>query len=80
MKMSTVHYNALQANVIPLLHHIPHLREAYALNPKIKDIEKATLWTIYHAAKMYKLYTYQEWDYLDSHIETAMKQILKVNS
>lgn len=77
MKITPTHYDVLKQRVAPLIVHIPALTERFGANPKVRDVNKAVLWELFHRAKMYQRYTYQEWDYIDTHIETAMKKILK---
>jgi len=77
MRMTPEHYQTIKARVTPLLVHVAALREQYAQNPKIKDIDCAIRWKLFHAARIYDIYTYQQFDYLDAHIDTAMRAIIK---
>lgn len=77
MKMTQAHYEALKAKVMPLVPSIPAYRESLKTDPKVKNLDQRVLWDVFHAAKIWKDYSYQEFDYLDAHIETAMRAIFK---
>lgn len=76
MKMTPEHFAILRDRVTPLLPRLPALEALHQANPRIKDPKRAALWDVYHAARIYELFTYQQWDYDDSHIETAMRRII----
>ena len=75
MKMTDQHYTVLEARVIPLLPQLPEARKSLEANPMIKSVDRALLWAVFHATKIFSVFTYQEFDYLDTHIETAMRRI-----
>ena len=81
MKVSKEHYEIIKAKIkaryeghknmgFTLESALFHARE----NPKIKNPDRAVLWDLFHASRI-------DFDiaklYLDSHIETAMKKIIK---
>lgn len=76
MKMTPEHYAKLRERVLPFMPQYPFLLEQFKRVPEIKSAECAALWRVYHAAKIYDIFTYQQWDYNDSHIETAMRKII----
>lgn len=76
MKMTPEHFSALKARVDQMRGQFAAHREKLAADPKVKDLEKRFLWDVFHACRMHQIYSYQEFNYLDSHIETAMKKIL----
>ena len=67
MKMTKEHYKALKEKISMVKNNIH------------KDIQNDThsIWDIFHAAKIFAHYSYQEFDYLDTQIETAIRKILK---
>jgi len=78
MKMTKEHYEALKGRVASLvLHQIPPYRQKLALNPKVRDADLRLLWDAFHATRMFDVYSNQQFDYKDDHIETAMKAIFK---
>lgn len=77
MKMTDEHYAALKARVQTLVPQIPAHRERLKNDPKVKNLDLRVLWDVFHAAKIYTVYSYQEFDYLDTHVETAMRAIFK---
>ena len=76
MKMTQEHYTKLAERVGQVRAQIPAHRAKLATDPKVKDLERRLLWDVYHAARMYQLYSPQQWDYTDAHIETAMRKLL----
>ena len=76
MKMSAEHYAKLSARVDQVRGQIADHRAKLSTDPKVKDLEKRLLWDVYHSTRMHQLYTPQQWDYTDAHIETAMRKIL----
>lgn len=78
MKMSQAHFDTLKARVLPFAEHYAALVAQYAENPRINDAGFAARCRILSAAKIYEVYSYQEFDYLDSHVDTAMRKILGV--
>ena len=77
MKMTQAHYEALKAKVLPLVPSIPAHRESLKTDPNVKDLDQRVLWDVFHAAKIWRDYSCQEFDYRDTHIETAMRAIFK---
>jgi hypothetical protein len=77
MKMTKEHYDVLKKKVEALLPGIENQRTRISLDRKVKDPGKRLLWDTFHAANILTAYTYQQFDYLDDHIETAMKSIFK---
>jgi hypothetical protein len=47
------------------------------IDQRVKDLETRMLFDIFHGAKMWSIYSYQQFDYTDEHIRTAMKRIAK---
>lgn len=78
MKMSQAHYDTLKTRVQPFAEHYNALLAQYAANPKINDAGLAARCRILAASKIYDVYSYQEFAYLDTHIDTAMRKILGV--
>lgn len=77
MKVTKAHYEALKAKVLPLVPSIPAYRESLKADPKVNDLDRRVLWDVFHAAKIWEVYSYQDFNYLDSHVETAMRAIFK---
>ena len=77
MKMTTEHYNELKTRIQTFAHEAPAHLEKVKLDPRCRDIETRMLWDIFHATKIYTKYTYQQFDYKGTHIETALKKIAK---
>jgi hypothetical protein len=76
VKMTAEHYTVLKERCEEFLPFVPDLRKRLASNPGVKNVELRLMWDVYHAAQIYKVYTYQQWNYTDKHIETAMKKIM----
>lgn len=77
MKMSAEHYEKLKERTQAIAWLLPKHFESLKSDPKVKDIYTRALWDAFHAAKIYQVYSYQQFDYADKHIETAMKAIFK---
>lgn len=77
MKMTAEHYAALKAKVEPLVPKIPAHLEGLKKDPKVVNLEVRLLWDVFHTARIWDSYSYQEFDYNDAHIETAMRAIFK---
>jgi hypothetical protein len=77
MKMTTEHYNALKSRVATFTHQLPAHLEKVKMDSRCKDIETRMLFDIFHGAKMWSIYSYQQFDYTSEHIQTAMKRIAK---
>lgn len=77
MKMNETHYKALAAKIMPFRMVIESHIEALKIKGGYRDLEKRVIFDVFHAAKIYNDFTYQEFNYKDSHIETAVKNILK---
>ena len=77
MKIIPEHYSFLESKTKDLLTQIKLHSELLKLDPRVKDHNKRLVWDAFHALRIYDRYSYQEFDYLDSHIETAMKRIFK---
>ena len=80
--MSKAHYDRLSDKVLALSHLIPDhtkaINEMYAATGKTTEQAAARiLWDVFHATKIMNEYSYQEFDYTDAHIKTAMKSIFK---
>lgn len=77
MRMTKEHYAALDSRVRPfryaLERHIINLKEQGGY----KCLETRVLMDAFHACKIFKDYTYQQFDYTDEHIRTAMRAIFK---
>ena len=76
-KMTSPHYEALKAKVAMLVPQIPAHRTVLAADVRVKDLSLRVLWDVFHATRIMDDYSYQEFDYLDTHIETAMRAIFK---
>lgn len=77
MKMTQAHFTVLKAKVAELQPQIPaHLARLQA-DPKVKDLGMRLLWDVFAATRILDQYSYQEFDYLDTHIETAMRRAFK---
>lgn len=77
MKMTPEHFAELSARVEALRPQIPVYRARLEnCGSLIKDLDRRLLWDVYHACRVYDKYSYQDWDYTDEHIETAMRRIL----
>lgn len=76
MKMSQAHYAVLKDRLAPIVKsgelnlHIARIKQS----GKYKDLATRVLWDAFHACRMYDKYTYQEFDYNDKHVETAMRK------
>lgn len=71
MKMTSEHYQLLTERATPW-------KEAAVQAAKSGQYPiKRILWRVFHRAEMYQVYSYQEFDYYDTHIETAMKKLFK---
>lgn len=77
MKMSKLHYDDLKARVALQVPQIEGHRATLRNNPKVKDLSTRLLWDVFHATRIQNAYSYQEFDYKDAHIETAMRAIFK---
>lgn len=77
MKMSEQHYRALEAKIRPFQMAIESHIATLKANGGYKDLETRVIFDVFHAAKIYNDFTYQEFDYNDSHIKTAVRAILK---
>ena len=77
MKMSKEHYNVIKERVATLVPQIPAHTERLRADPRVKNLPLRLLWDVFHAARIYELYSYQQFDYKDTHIETAMRAIFK---
>jgi len=81
MKMSPAHYADLRARLLRLACDIrDHRRVLQQLhrNPDplqfpVKDPERRLLWDAFYASRIQSAYSYQEFDYTDAQIETAMR-------
>ena len=77
MKMAKEHYNAIKDRVAALVPQIPAHTERLRADPRVKNLQKRLLWDVFHAVRIYELYDYQQFDYKDDHIETAMRAVFK---
>ena len=74
--MSQAHYAVLKDRLAPVVKggelalHIVAIKRG----GNYKDLATRVLWDAFYACRMYDKYTYQEFDYNDSHIETAMRK------
>lgn len=76
MKMSPTHYAVLVERCAPFIPVYDELVIQGKANARVKLPEAYALWRIFHAAKMYEIYRYQEFNYLDTHIEAAMRKVV----
>ncbi|TFZ80742.1 hypothetical protein [Candidatus Macondimonas diazotrophica] len=77
MKMTAEHYAALEGRIAQIVAQIPAHVDSLRTDPRVKDLRTRVVWDVYHSTRMHQLYSPQEWDYLDSHIETATKRALR---
>lgn len=78
IKMSPEHYAVIKAKVKALgAEMINQHKEKLKDDPRVKDLETRLLFDVFYATKVQNDYSYQEFDYKDAHIKTAMKQIFK---
>lgn len=85
MKMSAIHYADLKSRIEHLAVQIRMHRldlEEQKRNPNplqfpVKDVERRLLWDAFYASRIQSAYGYQDFDYTDTHIETAMRSIFK---
>lgn len=78
IKMSKEHYQKLKSLVEAIgKRKIEDYREALRHDPRVKNLTTRLLFDVFYATKIQNKYSYQEFDYLDSHIASAMKQIFK---
>jgi len=75
--MSQEHYNYIKEKVIGIANLIPKYKEHLKTDTRVKDLNKRLLWDVFYSTKIYNNYSYQEFDYKDTRIETAMKAIFK---
>ena len=85
MKIKGTHYQVLKDAVLALGPGIDRhkefiFEEAQKPDTKIKDAQTRFLWDVFWAARRtcekLRGYSYQEWDYKDAHVETALRKIL----
>ncbi len=79
--MSPAHFDVLKTRVLAMREQIPtyaqHIRTNFASVGKTPSAaETRIMWDIFYATKIMNSYSYQEFDYKDTHIETAMRKIL----
>lgn len=81
MKMTDDHFNTLRERIIPFVSKLKIHRKILMNTMKYKsgegDIDKRIRWDAHHAARMYDVYSYKEYDYYDTHIDTALRKIQK---
>lgn len=77
MKMSDEHYQALKDRIAVFADRLPAHKEALRTNPRVKDLHRRVRWDAFHAARIFDIYTYRQFDYTDAHIDTALRQIFK---
>ena len=77
MAMSKEHYGYLKGRVAAMAGRVRPYRAWLRHLDNVKNLETRLIWDCFHAAKVYEKYSYQEFDYSDAHVETAMKKIFK---
>ena len=85
MKMTPEHYAVLTARLAPLAdkiraHRLELERQHRDPDPRyypVGNVERRLIWDAFYASKIQRDYTYQEFDYTDAHIETAMRRAFK---
>lgn len=77
MKMKKEHFEALKQRISIFTNDIPAYIKAVQKGGVYSNLEKRIIWNIFYSTKMYELYSPQEFDYNDSHIETAVRKALK---
>jgi hypothetical protein len=77
MKISHLHYVAMRNSIIPLASRIPAHREFVKSEGKAKDVEKRVRWDAFrhagYAGILSELYEYLD----DTHIDTALRSIMR---
>lgn len=77
MKVKPKHYEKLKSKIIPLAPLISAQRDFIKTLPNVKDIEMRLRWDLLYASKqsdlISEIYQYAN----DSHIDTALRQIMK---
>ena len=77
MKVTPEHYAKMQELIEPLKPKLVQYKENLAQDPRVKDIKMRFCFDVFNAINIYKYYSYQEFDYLNEHLYTALKKILK---
>jgi len=77
MKISKEHYEKMQELVEPLKPKLVDYKQGLMIDPRVKDINRRFCFDILYTINMHKYYSYQEFDYNDEHLYTALKRILK---
>ncbi len=77
MKMTPEHYEDLKQRVALFAGEVPDHRKRLANDPRVKDIEHRLRCDVLHATKILDAYSYQEFDYTDAQIDTAMRKVFK---
>jgi vancomycin resistance protein YoaR len=77
MKMTNAHYQELKEKVAILAPKLPDYIKQISADQKIKDVEARVLFDTFHATKIMNNHSYQEFNYDDAHIKTAMRSIFK---
>lgn len=75
MKMSKDHYEFLKKKVSEILPKVKEHRKTLEGDPRVKNLKTRWMWDTFHAIRVFDTFSYQEFDYLDVHIETAMRHI-----
>lgn len=85
MKMTKEHYADLKSRIehlaVQIRMHRLDLEEQHRnpnpLRSPVKDPARRLLWDAFYASRIQSAYSYQDFDYTDAHIETAMRSIFK---
>lgn len=77
MKVAKEHYDKMEELVQPLKPMLSQYKQGLFIDPRVKDVNRRFCFDVLYTINMHKYYTYQEFDYSDEHLYTAMKKILK---
>lgn len=83
--MTPAHYDHLKAQIAPLAdrlraHRLDLERQHRDPDPRylpVRDPERRLRWDAFYASRIQSFYGYQDFDYTDAHIETAVRAIFK---
>lgn len=77
MKMTPAHFADLRTRLEPIAPKLAAHAAGLKGDPKVKDLQTRVTWDAFHATRIQSAYSYQEFDYLDTHITTATRAALK---
>jgi hypothetical protein len=80
MKMKKEHYDFVEEKMKPLMEKVNNHRKFLVVEGKAKDVEMRLRWDVFSTAGLTNYVCEVLYSYLDdSHIDTALKKILKDN-